>query len=320
MANRTMDSGLDFLGHERPLDRGLRQAQAKATAAKLAGPLAPLEKDPLGSENLQFPTESDSTEMNHYITFSPFRYSRDHRKAHPKVKSLARVILPLPSNLSTSYGVDWTSDELGFFGKRIADNAQGVVDTIGSADSVTDMVKSLADKVKGGFSGKSKMQMFGEIFAGSSKRIALKVATGTLSSASVGLGLALNPHIAMMFKGVNLRQHSFQYNFVARSEHDSQQLQKIITKIKVAMHPYYWNNSEDILNYPFMWSIYFSESVRDNLYGFNTCVLNSFNVSYNGQGFPVFFRDSHAPVNVTFEMSFSETEILTQDRILEDKL
>ena len=306
-----------------------RKANAKdvkqvTDQAKGQGPLSPLEENGISKDPLKFPLEDHETELRHNITFRPFRYSRAHRKAAPKRITVEEITLPIPSAIGTGYGINWSTTDLGMIGKRVADNTEPAIAAIkqaaaGGATGFVDRIfKSVTDAVSAGFADKSGTQVAGELVGATAGRLALKAGISSLDSLSVGFGLAINPHIAMLFQGVGLRTHSFSYNFIARSWEESLALESIIKRIKVAMHPYYWQGSEDILNYPFMWGIEFSKEIKPHLFAFNTCVLQNFNVSYNGQGFPIFFEASNQPVNVTFEMSFTETEILTQDRILKE--
>jgi hypothetical protein len=51
------------------------------------------------------------------------------------------------------------------------------------------------------------------------------------------LGLARNPHTALLFNGVDLRNFTFNWRFSPRSQAQSQKLNTIINTIKRAMHP-----------------------------------------------------------------------------------
>ena len=54
-----------------------------------------------------------------------------------------------------------------------------------------------------------------------------------------------------------------------------------------------------------------SETVSPFLYKIGTCVLKSFNVSYNGQGVPQFYASTQAPIEVEISLGFQEVHIET---------
>ena len=65
--------------------------------------------------------------------------------------------------------------------------------------------------------------------------------------------------------------------------------------------------------YPDEFQIEFSKSVAPFLYKIGTCVLKSFNVSYNGQGVPQFFHATQAPIEVDIQLGFQEVHIETKN-------
>ena len=66
-------------------------------------------------------------------------------------------------------------------------------------------------------------------------------------------------------------------------------------------------------NYPDEFEIEFSTTVAPFLYNIGTCVLKSFNVSYNGQGVPQFFSHTQAPIEVDIQLGFQEVHIETRE-------
>ena len=45
---------------------------------------------------------------------------------------------------------------------------------------------------------------------------------------SIDTGLAINPHLAVVFQGVGFRTHAFQYKFIARNQVESDVIKNII--------------------------------------------------------------------------------------------
>ena len=50
-------------------------------------------------------------------------------------------------------------------------------------------------------------------------------------------GVAINPHLAVVFRGINFRDHSFTYKFVARDQTESNTIKAIIEAFRFHMLP-----------------------------------------------------------------------------------
>ena len=88
----------------------------------------------------------------------------------------------------------------------------------------------------------------------------------------------------------------------------------IINTFKYCMHPDY-DDGHNTFKFPYEWIIKFSPEIRKNLYDFTPSVLTGLNVSYNGQGIPVFFQQTGAPVQVDVSLAFKEIEIITKEKL-----
>ena len=117
--------------------------------------------------------------------------------------------------------------------------------------------------------------------------------------------------MAVLFKGVDMREHSFNYKFIARNQQESIAIQKIINAYKYHMHPEYAAGSL-AFKYPDEFEISFADAIAGNLYKIGTCVLKTMTVNYNGEGIPLFFDQSGAPVSIEIQLAFQETKIITR--------
>ena len=118
--------------------------------------------------------------------------------------------------------------------------------------------------------------------------------------------------MAVVFNGVGFKEHSFSFKFIARNEQESRQIQAICKIFRHHMLPSYKYNKL-AFNYPDEFEIEFSTTVAPFLYNIGTCVLKSFNVSYNGQGVPQFFSHTQAPIEVDIQLGFQEVHIETRE-------
>jgi len=122
-----------------------------------------------------------------------------------------------------------------------------------------------------------------------------------------------------VFQGVGFRSHQFTYKFIARNQDESDVIKNIINTFKFFMLPSFAGGSSLAFNYPDEFEIKFAEEISPYLYDIGTCVLKDVSVNYNGEGIPLFFENSGAPVSIELSLSFQETQIYTKER-LEDRI
>lgn len=279
-------------------------------------PLANLFHNPKINDQLQYPSTLDN---EHYIVFSVIETNRKNRQVAPIKRVTRNIILPIPSNLNVSYGADYENAELGVFGGAAA----GQVDFSGAGGDIGNLISS---KIKGAIAGTGSGRdellaagaaavttaAAGMIGGGVGALLAGGAAAGGVA-AGIGKreGIAINPHMAVMFKGVGFREHEFTYKFVARNMQESEQIKKIINTFKYHMHPDFFAGNL-AFSYPDEFVINFADAISSNLYSIGECVLKNFSVNYNSQGVPLFFEDTGAPVSVEITLQFQEMKIVTK--------
>lgn len=256
----------------------------------------------------------------HYMIFNIVERKRDQKEAKGSKKIFRSVVLPIPSNLGLSSGVDYQNESLGAFGAMAAGN-------IGSSD-LSLAASEAVSAAKGAFKGMdldtatkaagiaAPALVSGAAAAGAGGVAGLLAlggtAEGVISGVSAATGLSVNPHMAVLFKGVGFKEHSFAYKFVARNWEESNRIHDVITVLQYHMHPAYKFGGL-AFQYPDEFEIEFSSKLQPYLFNFNSCVLKSLNVTYNGENTPLFFEGSGAPVSVEIQMQFQETKIRTRE-------
>jgi len=279
-------------------------------------PLANLFDNPKIQDQLQFPSTLDN---DHYMIFSVIETNRKNREVAPIKRVTRNIILPIPSNLNVSYGADYENAELGVFGGAAA----GQVDFAGAGGDIGNLISS---KIKGAIAGtgSGREELLSAGAAAATTAAAGSVGGGlgallaggaTAGGVAAGVGknegLAINPHMAVMFKGVGFREHEFAYKFIARNMQESEQIKKIINTFKYHMHPDFFAGNL-AFSYPDEFVINFADNISSNLYSIGDCVLKNLNISYNSQGVPLFFEDTGAPVSVEITLQFQEMKIITK--------
>jgi hypothetical protein len=306
-------------------------------------PLKSLYTDLKVKDPIIFPLDLDN---EHYIMFKIMKSRRENRTDTKKNDTFQNIVLPVPSNLAVQSGANYSDANLGVFGGMAAGRITGsdVSDAVSSlGDMIATRIEQAGNAMKTVDSDAGVFTMAGQALGpdGATKAIgmfgpAIAAATGAkvaggLGSllalggsaegvvAGIGLseGLALNPHLAVVFNNVGFRSHSFTYKFIARNQEESDAIKRIINTFKYHMHPSY-DYGTIAFKYPDEFEIEFASAIAPYLYDIGTCVLKDVSVNFNGEGTPIFFEGSGAPVSIEIQLSFQETFIYTKER-LEDR-
>lgn len=129
------------------------------------------------------------------------------------------------------------------------------------------------------------------------------------NNALVNLGLARNPHTALIFNGVDLRHFTFSWRLSPRSQAQSQKLNTIINTIKRAMHPNLTLGGF-ALDYPNLFTIEFNNDKEGIItLGMSFCSDLSVNPTPSGH---VYYRNGY-PSIVEMSMTVKEFQIKTAE-------
>lgn len=276
-------------------------------------PLRDLEAgESINSATYFYPLENAASESVHHMRFQPVEYNRANRNEGAKQTVLANIILPIPANLSAGYGANWGDVDLGIAGKALADPGTAAGQALAAVvEGDTARAGSAASRIDLAAAAKAVAPT---IVRNLVSAIGETTGVKALEAAQLNLGKAINPHQAVLFQGVGFRNHTFAYKFIARSKAESDEIRDIINIFKYTMHPDVALNG-NVFTFPNEWLIQFSKSIRNYMYDFLPCVLTGFTATYNGQGIPVFFDQTGAPVQIDISLTFKEVEILTKERL-----
>lgn len=147
----------------------------------------------------------------------------------------------------------------------------------------------------------------------------------TIKNASnLGLGNIVNPHTALLFNAVKLKEFEFSWKLYPRQKSESTTLQEIIKQIKKLSHPKMGNFfSQDHvagginnfhLEYPHEVDLFYVGGHTGlEMHRFKRCAITSLSVNYTPEGGPQFIAGSGAPAFVELTIGFTETQIWTAD-------
>lgn len=125
-----------------------------------------------------------------------------------------------------------------------------------------------------------------------------------------------NPFKAQLFHTMGFRTFTFDYTFLPRNKQEYQEVQAIIRTFKKYMHPVV-GGDKFIMQYPAEFSIayYYKGATNDELFKMTNCALTTCKVEYGGTDFTTFKRIPGAPTEISVQLAFVETELLTRAHI-----
>ena len=247
---------------------------------------------------LTFPAD-----LQYYTMFSFKEYKKKDVTAVAQDSSSVVIILPLPANLSETFAVEYATPALGpVVGAAVDGILAGArnAGAMGAAESIGRGITNIpAAAEAGAFGMLRKMGGIGE---------------GAANIGSMALGVAPNPHLAVLFTNVGLRNHKFSYKFAPRSAAELGRLKNIIYNLKHKMLPGLDTSGGMLFSFPDVVDIKFVTGKAKAPYIIKRCVMESLDVNYSPGGSPAFFKTGD-PVMVEISMSFKEMSPFTRDDI-----
>ena len=289
---------------------GPNNEELSLTEGNNTNKLARLEQPIQKYSTKSFPPDLES----HFVTFTAFARGRKTRLQPKSARETGMVHLPIPTNLATGYGVQYSEVGLGVLGAKTQEFFAGggtVKSAIESADlaQTGDLIREQA-KAIGASIAPDVGAIIGGVFGGLTGAAVGAAGAGIARGAIAGTQIAVNPHMAVLFEGVNFRTHTFDYKFSPRSAAESNTLEEIIFFFKMAMHP--TKDGLAFFNYPDEFEINFSHP--DYLFNIGNSVLSTFNVNYQPDG-GSHYHHNGAPVSLQLSLNFTEIEINTKQEI-----
>ena len=324
VAGRTIKSNIQFDGNGVRIsgrEHFLRKIQNRAPK----GQLADLYRNKKKTTSLVFPRDLDD---EHYIIINALkRNNQTIKDSKGKKEYLTSFVLPIPGNLQVQYQAQYENQSLGAIGAAAAGRLGG--NTAGRG--VKDIIGKISSKVSSfGLDSQTAGQVgaIGAAITGVAAGAKLAGGVGAILGAGgidnvfagvmLEQGLAINPHMAVIFKGVDFRSHVFEYKFIARNQAESDTLKAMISAFSHHMLPGNALGSRNgsvglAFDYPDEFELSFAPGISSYLYRIGTCVLTQMSVNYNGESIPTFFEQTGAPVSINMTLSFQEVQILTKD-------
>lgn len=274
-----------------------------ALTLRRSSPPTPAASGPEGPFRFPLDTPKYST------TFVFFEYKRPEALQNKKVVPTLSVTFPMPGNLMEEYGVQYKTPALGAVVGTISDLAQKNIQSGMTPEQAGEALRKAVvskDTAAVALGAAATKYMEGVPIIGSSSE-----AVGAAISRAIGA--VPNPHLAVIFEQVGLRTHTFTYRFSPNSKSESEELKKIIRKIKKRILPSKTN--EAIFVFPNLVRVKFN-GLAENTILIKDCVVEDFKVNYTPQGSPAFFSTGD-PAEVEVTLQLREIEVHTAEDIKE---
>lgn len=287
-------SFLDFLIKTRPQADALT-IEAKGGGDQTSIPL-PAGSGALTSEMI-YPSDLFTPGTESYILF----FVRDPVARGARI--LKKMALYLPPTIKVAYGAEYEELEMT------------LVKYAKTGTSLADVAKNM--KGVGYEAALNAVWEDAKMPLSSAGAGALDTVLGTDFGKQVDqiFGKSVNPHMALLFKGMGFRKFAFDFQLMARNAKESESIRSIIQTFKEAMHPDVESERDRYWLFPDNFEIALFSPTNDYLFKISTCVLTGMSVDYAGSGIPSFFAANGAPVHINMSLEFQELEILTRSRI-----
>ena len=206
------------------------------------------------------------------------------------------IVLYTPAGLKTTYTVTHTGKETGILGDMASmsfgDNvlARGGEITAKIGMQITDMLTQAAG-------------------VGDFKAVLQKTT-----------GRAFNNNLEMVFEGVPMREFSFEFEFVPKNRKELDSARKIISLFNFHMHPELGYSNDFVVPSQFQITYMYIDKQNTYIPRISKCVCTKLDLQHGDESiFSTFAGDElgAAPIYTKMSLNFSETEIMTKQKIAE---
>ena len=270
---------------------------------------------------LYFPSD-----IGHHAMILNFKEYAYGGSAHVATVGQDSIVLPLPKSLQDNLNVKVGSDELGILGSLTAEASGGALSIKNLSEARSKLTNMFG---KGVQAEEERLSDVGSIAVGlqlaaeSSLFLARaglgSVAPDIAKGISAGAGTAINPYATLVFSGVDLKVHNFEWLLSPDTPAESETLQKIIKTIQRHITPEMQDVagsgasatlSRGLMRYPSMVDCFFHGIDHNYFYKLKTSMISQFNVDYAPNG--IALNKGGRPSAVRLTMVMTEAAIHTK--------
>jgi len=232
--------------------------------------------------------------------------------------ALEHCFLYMPASVVYNESATWNTEGIGALG-------QGVRELIKSDAGISDIMKRFGSGIVTNLA-KTAAVAGGAMIAGTFGAVATALGGGGVTSAiGQSFRLAQNPYEEQLFQGIPFRVFNFTFDFIATSETEYLQVQKIIKMFRKHSRPTFAINdgsgtqNEALYSYPNEFNIEFMH-LEDDVYQTNphlprlhNTVLTNITTNFAPDGWIA--HDKGEPLSIVVQMAFTEVRKNTSEDI-----
>lgn len=263
---------------------------------------------------MSYPADIYNTPYACVLRFS--EYNREISYQSGKQTPLAAIVLPLPAQLAESQNISHSD----FQSPYIAGFIQAATALKQGNDLLSDLQKMVKENL--GVLANKGVEEVGKAIA---SRVGNQFASETAADLAIAgqrgafTGQITNPHLTVLFSGVELRGFQYSWTFSPRSSQESRDLNEIFNYVRKAALPSYAFGKIG-LNYPKEVQVDFiGNGIEKFVFGTKRTVITDVQINYAADGHPSFYKDG-APTSVSLQITLKEVAIRTADDYADDYL
>lgn len=228
------------------------------------------------------------------------------------VPNASQVSLYMPQAININDNVTYDNAELGARGA-------GVLSALNNAAGLGAAAREMIKQTFAPLTDLFNSQLAGQAARLAASRAASAFTPSDVSAAAqIGLQVKVNPNTRSLFTGVNIRQFTFQYDFVSTSPEETNQINKIINFFRTELYPSTFGRTETSIpigyKFPNLFEIKFRwGDSQMNIPQPLLCNLRDVQTVYN-PGSMSFHADGNA-THIQMTLIFQEFRALTQEDI-----
>ena len=213
-----------------------------------------------------------------------------------------QISFPCPSDIAFSDGADYSTINLGVFGEDIAKTAQSVL-SAERGEASEALLSSLGESASRHSQEDLNLSSIATI-------VAKSIGGNNENTINFANRSIINPRTNTTFGGNTIRQFTFNFSMIGRTQSDSKLIHSIISKFRLLT---YAEQNGINLNYPPTWKIQFMVSGKENPFipKIYKCFLTTVSTNINS-GVEKLWRKDGAPIQTQISLSFQETKVLTR--------
>ena len=204
------------------------------------------------------------------------------------------IVLPMPQSLTDTYGMEYGAEDVGTLVAAGASVAADIIDSFQKAGTEAGAQKEANRKAN--MNAKDLAPDMAELGVAGIRTTVGKVFPPVEQAAALATGTIVNPHTALLFNKVNLKEFEFAWKLYPQDAEESNMLKNILRILKMRSHPTFMSKQNNyMMDYPHEVDLYYLGD-GDAMHRFKRAAITGLSMNYSPEGSPAFFAGTGNPV------------------------